>query len=430
MTHSLRTKLFLLFVVLFCVIGVGLLFYIQGYRIDFTTWRVQKTGALYIETSIRPVSIELNHQLYQDKSGFIQSGTFISTVLPKKYRLIIRKDGYASYEKNIAIFPGQVTRLLHILMVPLQIASTTYKQIPGDTIVDSANGTQLITYDSAKKSYYVIHVATPPTTVNLSSKIAALTRRAIIAVKFYPQENNRFIVQTTAGLSVIDLGANTQTPIVQSPSLAWWGVRNNNIYAITTTTTPAVGTSTPPSSAALISVFDTSLAKIAQTYTLTIPTSSTIISADISSSRAALIFKDGSLATYAFGDGSYTRIADQAKLALFSPDGSRLLYQDQDGKTFVYLFDDDIVALNAPGKTALRISVAEAARITAFWWAFDQYHILCAYPDKITVAEITQTEPNEQFTVATGTGNSWYDNSAKTLFTIASSTLTSYDLNF
>ena len=430
MTHSLRTKLFLLFVALFCIIGVGLLFYTQGYRIDLATLHIQKTGALYIETSIRPVSIELNSKSYQDKSSFIQRGTFISTVLPKRYRLVIGKDGYASYEKNITIFPGQVTRLLHILMVPLQIDTTTYKQIPGDTVIDSTNGTQLITYDSAKKSYYAIHVATPPATINLSSKIAALTRRAILSLKFYPQENNRFIVQTSAGLSVIDLGANTQTPIMQSPSLAWWGVRNNNIYAITATTTPAVGTSTPPSSAALISVFDASLAKIAQTYTLAIPASSTIVSADISSSRAALIFKDGSLVVYAFADGSYTRIADAAKLALFSPDGSRLLYQDQDGKTFVYLFDDDIVALNAPSKTALRIGVAEAARITTFSWALDEYHVLCAYPDKITIAEITQSEPNEQFTVATGTKNSWYDDSAKTLFTIASNTLTAYDLNF
>lgn len=430
MTHTLRTKLFVLFVALFCIIGIGLLFYTQGYRVDLATWRIQKTGALYIETSLHPVSIELNNQSYQDKSSFIQRGTFISTVLPKRYRLVIGKEGYASYEKNIAIFPGQVTRLLHILMIPLNIATTTYAQIPGNTIIDSDNGTQLITYDSTKKIYYAVRIATPSTVVNLSSKIAALTRRAILALAFYPQENNRFIAQTQTGLSAIDLGANTQTLMIPSTSLAWWGVRNNNVYAVTATTTPAASTSTPPLPAASISVFDLSLAKIAQTYTFSLPVSSTIASADFSSSRAALIFKDGSLLVYSLNDGTFTRIADAAKAVAFSPDGSRLLYQDHDGKMFAYLFDDDIVSLNAPGKTALRVGVVEAARISNFSWALDEYHVLCTYPDKITLAEITQSEPNEQFTIASGMGNSWYDNDAKTLFTIASSTLTAYNLNF
>ena len=430
MTHALRTKLFVLFVALFCIIGVGLLFYTQGYRIDLTTWRIQKTGALYIETSVHPVSIELNNQSYQDKSSFIQRGTFISTVLPKRYRLIIGKDGYASYEKNIAIFPGQVTRLLHILMVPSNIATTTYPRISGDTIVDSTNGTQLITYDSAKKVYYAIRLGTPPTIVNLSSKIATLTRRAILAVAFYPQENNRFIVQTQAGLSAIDFGANTQTSIIPSASLAWWGVRNNNVYAVTTTSTPAASTSTPPLAAVSISVFDLSLAKIAQTYAFSLPVSSTVALADFSSSRAALVLKDGSLLVYSLNDGSYTRIADAAKAVAFSPDGSRLLYQDRDGKMFAYLFDDDIVSLNAPGKTALRVGVLEAARMTNFSWALDEYHVLCIYPDKITLAEITQSEPNEQFTVAPGAESSWYDADSKTLFTVASSTLTAYNLGF
>ncbi len=430
MTHSFRTKLFILFVGIFCVIGGGLLLYTQGYRIDLATWRIQKTGALYIETSVRPVSIELNDQSYADKSSFIQRGTFIQTVLPKRYRLVIKKDGYAPYEKNIAIVPGQVTRLLHVLMVPLQIATTTYSQIPGNTIIDSANGAELLTYDTAKKNYYDVSLGAAAKSVNLSLRMAAVTRRPIISMAFYPQESNRFIVQTQTGLSAIDLNANAQTPILQSSSLIWWGVRNNNVYALTTTTTPASGTSTPASSATIVSVFDLSLAKIAQTYTLALPASSTVAKADFSSSRAALILTDGSLLVYSLNNTTYTRIADTVKTALFSPDGNRLLYQDQDGKIFAYLFNDDIVALNTPANTALRLSILETARVSKLWWAFDQYHILCVYPDKITVAEITQSEPNEQFALAPNPGGSWYDGGSQTLFTIASSTLTAYNLNF
>lgn len=430
MTHSFRTKLFILFVALFCVIGGGLLLYTQGYRVDLTTWRVQKTGALYIETSVHPVSIELNNQPYEDKSSFIQRGTFIPTVLPKRYRLVIKKDGYAPYEKNISIVPGQVTRLLHVLMVPLRIATTTYANIPGNTIIDSANSTELITYDETKKNYYDVRLDTPSKSVNLSLKLAALTRRAVVSMAFYPQESNRFIIQTQTGLSVVDLTAKTQTPIVQSSSLAWWGVRGNNVYAITATGTSATGTNTPTSTVTLVSVFDLSLAKIAQTYTLALPASSTVVGADFSSSRAALILKDGSLLIYSLNDNTYTRIADTVKAALFSPDGSRLLYQDQDGKMFAYLFNDDIVALNASANTALRLSILETARVSKFWWAPDEYHVLCVYPDKITIAEITQSEPNEQFTVALAAGNSWYDSGSETLFAIAGSTLTAYNLNF
>ncbi|MFA6495093.1 MAG: hypothetical protein WC246_01140 [Candidatus Paceibacterota bacterium] len=427
MTHSLRKKLFFIFVALFCVIGVGLLYYTLGYRVDFSTWHLQKTGALYIETSLRPVSILLNGQSYQDKSSFIQRGTFISTVLPKRYRLVIGKDGYAPYEKNIIISPGQVTRLLHILMVPLQTATTTYAHIPGNTIIDSNNGTALITHDSTKKIYYGIHLAAPSDITNLSSKIATLTRQPVLSLALYPQENNRLIIQTQTGLSAINLDTSAQTPMIRSSNLLWWGIRNNNAYAISATTTPA-GTGAPTSTAALLSVFDLSLAKIAQTYTLITPTS--ISSADISPSRAALILKDGSLWSYSLTDGTYARIADTVKTAIFSPDGSRLLYQDRDGKTFVYLFDDDIVALNAPRNTTLRIGILEAARVSQFRWMSDQYHILSIYPDKTTIAEITQTEPNNQFVIARTNNSSWYDADAKIFFTVAAGTLTAYNLDF
>jgi hypothetical protein len=377
------------------------------------------------------VSIELNHQSYQDKSSFMQRGTFISAVLPKRYRLVVSKDDYQPYEKNITVLPGQVTRVLHAFMVPLHIASTTYTHIPGDIIVDQANGTQLLTYDTAKKNYYSVSLATPIKVANLSQKIASLTRRTIVAMSFYPHENDRLVAQTQAGLSTIDLATNTITPIVSSTAIAWWGIRSNNLYAITATATPAAKTETPLATTAVVSVFDLSLAKIAQTFTLTLPTSSEIVQADFSSSHAAIVLADGSLLIYPLATSdTFTRIADAVQSALFSPDGSRMLYRDKDGKIFAYLFSDDIVALNTPANTALRVNIMETARVSQLWWALDQYHILCAYPDKITIAEITQSEPNQQYTIAPNGKDAQYDDASKILLVMASSTVTAYNINF
>ena len=428
MTRSLRRKIFVVFLGIFLFGGIGLIYYTQGYRIDFATLSVHKTGGVYIETSAHPVSLSLNGKIYQDTSGFLQRGTFLRTIFPKRYRLVITKDGYRPYEKNISVAPGEVTPVLNVLLVPQTISATTTNHIPGNTIIAAANG-MLITRDDKKNIYYKTRADTvPPTTTILSSAISALTHRPIIAIAPYPQEKNRFVVETIAGLFSVDVSQRTQEPILTSTKILWWNMQGGNLSIInmpiaSTTTSTSVTTTA-------ITIFDLSLAKTAWTQTLSIPENTSIVAADTSQTNAALILNTGSLLLCAIANGTCSPVADSVKMASFSADGTRLFYQDRDGKIFVYLLNDDIIALNAPRGSTLRIGLSETARIQKLWWAFDNYHLLCAYPDKISIAEVTKGEPNEQFNVADTTGNVWYDNDSKMLFSLADGILTSYNLNF
>jgi hypothetical protein len=428
MTLTNRRILFILFVMIFIVAGIALIYYTRGYRFDFSTYSITKTGAVYIEASQREIQIYLGKNAYPDKSGILKKGTLISNVIPKKYNLVIKKDGYYDYQKNIEVLPSQVVQIINVYLIPKKITpSPISKSVKGDAIIDvSADGRMLVS-DSLKGIYYLYDLSDEsPVATNFSSKLSALTRQKISAVWFYPQ-TDAFIIKTSKGLYKADIPAKTISAI-QEGTIGTVRIDGNNLYAVIQN--PPVKTKTSPASSSApskISVFDLVLGSKISEFSLPFQTDQ-IKTLDVSNDSVAMLLSNGSIFLYDLAGKQTAQIAHSARKASVSEDNSKLFFQDSDGKVFVYLFNEEFVPLGAAKNSTLRLMLVNSAHIENVWWFTDSFHILVQYPDKIMLAEITSKDPNEHFPITASLKNVFYSPLTKTLYTLDGGELEGIDM--
>lgn len=117
MTRKTRTILFFVCLFLFLLIAPSVVFYSQGYRFDFENKKISQTGGLFLKVLPKSVEIYLNDKP-RKKTDFFFGSALIENLLPKKYKVLVRKDGYQSWEKNLEIKAREVTEAKNIILLP------------------------------------------------------------------------------------------------------------------------------------------------------------------------------------------------------------------------------------------------------------------------------------------------------------------------
>jgi hypothetical protein len=129
MTKRSRTIIFFVFVFLFLLATPSIIFYFQGYRFDFETKRVVQTGAFYFKVLPRSVEVYLNGK-FQKRTSFLTGSILIENLLPKNYEIEIKKEGYHSWQKNLAVREKQVTEAKDIILFPKNPSFTIVSEKP------------------------------------------------------------------------------------------------------------------------------------------------------------------------------------------------------------------------------------------------------------------------------------------------------------
>ena len=128
MTLQTRRRIFYILVVAFFIIGAGVVGYAEGWRFDFSKWRLEKTGAIYIRSYPTDASIFLDGKPVQNQSGFLSPGTLISDLLPRNYQIALKASGYDPWRENAPVEPSLVVQLKSAVLVPASgtvVASAT-----------------------------------------------------------------------------------------------------------------------------------------------------------------------------------------------------------------------------------------------------------------------------------------------------------------
>jgi len=117
MTKRTRTILFSICALLFLIFAPLIIFYCQGYRFDFDSKKIVQTGGLYFKIWPKRAKIYLNGKL-KKKTDFLFGSALIEDLLPKKYDIEIKKEGYHSWKKTLEINEKKVTESKNIYLVP------------------------------------------------------------------------------------------------------------------------------------------------------------------------------------------------------------------------------------------------------------------------------------------------------------------------
>lgn len=117
MTKRTRTFIFILFVFLFALGAPSAVFYSQGYRVDFEKKKIVRTGGLYFRVSPGRANVYLNGE-FEKGTSLLTNSAYIENLLPKSYKIEIKKDGFRSWVKTLEVKEKEVTEAENIVLFP------------------------------------------------------------------------------------------------------------------------------------------------------------------------------------------------------------------------------------------------------------------------------------------------------------------------
>jgi len=115
LTYSQRKILFWLSVVAFIALIPVVILYALGYRLD-DAWRLQKTGGISINADISGSQIYIDGKL-QRTTNLFQNGVFVNNLSPGEYDVIVKRENYLDWRKNLEVRSQLVTEA-RALLVP------------------------------------------------------------------------------------------------------------------------------------------------------------------------------------------------------------------------------------------------------------------------------------------------------------------------
>jgi hypothetical protein len=440
MTIQFRRKLLAFFILLFIVFGAGIVLYSQGYRLDMGTFSVTKIGAIYIESYQNPITIYLNDTVYKDKTGILTKGTLISSVIPKKYQLTIRKDGFYDYQKNIEVLPSQVVRFFNVLLVPKEIASTTIvlTSSTNQTIDDITSSAILTHLSTAKGTQWFLYPltqsatqASSTTSTPLAKTLASVSRQKFGSVLLY-NSPSQLLATTSAGMYKITTGAKTASQLIANNSFFAYAytMQDGNLLSVVPQPQPAPTTTPLKTAVKTKQIKDTnplaSLTRIninsGASTTLSFVQPHKVKDIQLITEKdnlIAFITVDKSLILFNTDKNTETIISKNVVSALFSPDNNKLLYREPNGKTHIYFIKNELETADARAGDDIILSLNNISAIHTILWYQDSAHLLLFYPSHITLAEMTKKQPNNQFTLWRETYNKTFYANDTNILTIS-----------
>jgi hypothetical protein len=115
MTKNTRLLILIACFVLFFTITPWLILYSLGYRIDFKNQCIVATGGIYVRAEQTGTEVIIDSKIDQ-KSSFFSNSVFVQNLTPQIHNVLVKKEGYFEYQKNIPVREKEVTKIENITL--------------------------------------------------------------------------------------------------------------------------------------------------------------------------------------------------------------------------------------------------------------------------------------------------------------------------
>lgn len=440
MTLRTRRCIFYSFILIFIVVGAGVIFYSQGWRPVWQNNQIifQKTGAIFVETSPKNVEIKIDGKIFKDKSGILQNGTLIDNFLPKTYKIEINKDGYSAWQKNLSVKSGIVAGTGKIILIlkklipqPISISknadvfwekenkfvfsnggalyysnqSEPVKLKGNNFTAWSEDGSKFITKDTTTLIYYFYDVNNTSKATNLNSTFNNLATASISEIIFHPADSNKLIIKAKKGaLYILDLNRLTVEVITQKITTSF-AVKNPNILYISENE---------------IRSFNLLLKTNDLKFELPEELASQKTSEIYSNGNAIFIlFQNGALYIFNQQNPTGLKIADSVKKSIISPDNKKLAFWGNNGELNIYFIEDyQTEIIKKSGDITTLKEYKEPGIKNVFWYKDSRYLIIETAKNAIEFIEIDDRQPINKYTISEDSFNLGYNQNSNRLYFI------------
>jgi len=117
MRQKWRKILFLSLIFLFLISAPLIILYSQGIRFDFNRKRFTQTGAIFLKVVPKEVDVYLNGKYFK-QTDFLWGTLRIKNLIPKKYFIELKKEGFFPWKKEVEVKEKLVTEFIQIVLFP------------------------------------------------------------------------------------------------------------------------------------------------------------------------------------------------------------------------------------------------------------------------------------------------------------------------
>ncbi len=416
------------FTAVFFALGITLVLYVQGWRLDFEHLRFTKVGAIFIRSFPENAQIFLDETSVKNRSGFFQSGTLVGDLFPKNYTLSLKADGYKNWRGSIGVSPTLVTEVKNAVLVPehAEIAATSTSNfwiLPENILRQKINGELFLgeqkigrgeaiawTEDASRillkneRGEYLWYSPDKNVLLNVSVALREMgfLWNAKVAVDQY--DRRHLIVGGPREIYLFDTERVSATRIAQAGNFQFGdGVATSRSYIAWSKWNERTDAST-------LTVYDKSLERIQKESPALEGRSLNLVWLDDNSLMA--LQENGVLYLFDRKDGSLRKFADEVRV--FVPSG--------DGASIAAIKNDSLEMSALDGKNYYRFNLPNIGEVRDVIWYKDMSHLFLVYADKTTFLDLNDN-PLLNVIEAADSGNVKYGTAKNSLYFLSGSEL-------
>lgn len=423
MSRHFRRILFYFFVLIFFIVAPIIIAYSYGYKYDFERKKFVQTGAFSIKTQPKKAKILIN-----GKSVSKFSPALIKRLLPHQYKISAKLDGFYSWDKNLEVYPGIVTKAEDIILFPskpqsfllnedkmnnffispdkerilyikkdgiwlqeLEKNSAAIQVVKNESLGDSSSvgyNFQNIQWSQnskyfvfhANKNWFFVDIQKPSAIMNLNNILG----NEISDLKWSSKDSDTLFFLRNKELQKFEWRSRTSAQVIEN--VASYAIYNNAIYYIFDSNQFVYQTDLNGQNRQQISFHN----------------EENIILNDIRvSNNNVIIVYDKNSNVYLVKNGLLKLLSSQIKKTEFSPDGKKLLIQT-DHEIFVYFLDDIEGAPNRKKDEKILITRYNASIEKSSWIPLNYEYVIFEVDNTIKVAEIDDRDHLNTIDIARG----------------------------
>lgn len=426
MTLKQRRIYFIIFFLIFIIAVPTLAFYSLGYRLDADKFALVKTGGVFINADPRGVDIYVDGELEKKTSTMpFAQGKLVSGLLPGKHLVEVKKQNYSDWQKNLEVASNLVTEARNIFLPKAGAKPEMISEDAKDFVFSSSHA--LIAYaikneikladvsdkektpvsfkfsdgENIKKmgfspdekfilaetelknknKFYVIDVS--------SSEIKEILKNSLekyVKIAWHPNDLSKLLALTNKNI-LYSLNINVQNEqILMAKDTGNFAVFGDLI--IYSTTMPTVLYEKNTKSDATIQLTKT-------------PIENFDLSSEIFRSKGGeivILNNKKELLLYNYETQEFAPLANNISYAIFSPDGKKLLFRNQNEIYIYYLRDIRIQPYKNARETELITRFSKPVK-NSEWFEYNNEYIMLGAENKIKLIELDNRDKRNAYDI-------------------------------